>query len=224
MPSRPIDLLTAARALVEAFVSIDTPQQAHRFLRQLNDQFGDNQFPALLKLFCIVGESDDDIAKKLLARGFSAALERGDLMSSFLPAWGRSDISHSIPASSGSSARPPTRAQSRLDPVQYLCAWHSQRTSFTPLSAAVFRKSLESMLRVFLSDPACVANYRQKLTDDLTSLPEGALSALARQKLGRLVELLGTSTSATEIAHLVTETGSSQSRLADMARAQILKG
>jgi hypothetical protein len=183
MPPRPADLLAASRVLVESFVSIDTPQQAHRFLRQVNDQFGDSQFPALLKLFCIVGESDDDAAKRLLARGFNAALERGDLMSSFLPAWGRSDLSHSIPASSGSSARPTTRAQSRLDPIQYLCAWHSQRTSFTPLSAAVFRKSLESMLRVFLSDPPCVANYRQKLTDDLTSLPEGALSALPLPKL-----------------------------------------
>jgi hypothetical protein len=220
MNSRATDLLAAARLLIETFVSIQTPQQSHKFLRQLNDQFGDHQFPALLKLFCIVGESDDDLAKKMLARGLAAALERGDLVSSSLPTWGRSDISHP----SLTQSRSPARSQTRLDPLQYLVAWHSQRTSFAPLSSAVFQKSVKAMLQVFMADPACVSIYRQKLADDLISLPEGALSSLARQKLTRLVELMPTSTSCSEIARQVTEAGSSQSRIADLARAQILKG
>jgi hypothetical protein len=224
MSSRSANLLTAARLLVAAFVSIETPQQSHKFLRQLNDQFEDNQFPALLKLFCIVGESDDLHAKQMLARGLAAALERGDLVSSSLPSWGRSDISHPGSHLGLNQPRPPARSQSRLDPLQYLFAWHSQRTSLTPLSSSVFRKSVEAMLQVFTADPACVAIYRQKLTDDLISLPEGALSALARQKLTRLLELMATSASCAEIAKEVTDTGSSQSRLADLARAQILKG
>jgi hypothetical protein len=220
MNSRSVDLLAATRLLVESFVSISTTQDAHKFLQQLNKNFGDSQFPALLKLFCIVGESDDDEAKMLLARGLLAALERGDLMSSFLPTWGRSDLSHP----SLSATRTTARSPSRLDPIQYLCAWHSQRTSFAPLSANVFRQSLEAMLRVFAADPTCVAIYRQKLADDLTSLPEGALSALARQKLQRLVELLDMKTSCAEIARAVADAGSSQARLADLARAQIIKG
>jgi hypothetical protein len=227
MNSRPADLLAAARLLVEAFVSIKTSQQSHKFLRQLNEHFDDCQFPALLKLFCIVGESDDIVAKKLLARGLAAALERGDMMSSFLPAWGRSDFSSApliqMQSAEKSAAHPSTRSQSRLDLLQYLCAWHCQRTSFTPISAAEFRKSLASLLEVFTADAACVAIYRQKLADDLATLPEGALSTLARQKLAKLLELLGTARSCADIAGEVAETGSSQARLADLARAQILK-
>jgi hypothetical protein len=219
--SKDADLLHAAREMIVAIHQAKSPNQRHRLLQQIASLLTDENFPALIKLFLIVGESDDAFAKQSLAEALADTLVRGDIPSAPLAAWGSASIGLSTQARGFS-------AGTRLDPLQYLCAWHTQTHDHSNeaanpgLSTASFARALEALLAVFADHPDTAKKYRDKLNADLHNSQDGALSVTARKLLKQIVEGWEQGLSPRAVVEHASGMRRSASNIADLARAQML--
>jgi hypothetical protein len=216
------DLLQAARELIVAIHRAGTPQLRHRLLQQIASLLSDENFPALIKLFLIVGESDDAFAKKSLAEALADTLLRGDIPSASLTTWGSAAVGLTVQARGFS-------AGSRLDPLQYLCAWYCQSTDRTAgaatsstLSAGTFSRAVEALLSVFVDHSEAAQRYREKIRIDLQNSQEGALTETTRKLLGQIVDDWQQGVAARMIAEKASGMRrSSATNMVDLARAQL---
>lgn len=218
--SRDADLLHAAREMIVAIHHAGSPHQRHRLLQQITSLLTDENFPALIKLFMIVGESDDAFAKKTLAEALADTLVRGDIPSAPLAAWGSASIGPAAQARGFS-------AGARLDPLQYLCAWFTQTVERTGeasnplLSTTSFSRALDALIAVFADQTHIAKKYRDKLRTDLHNSQDGALSATTRKLLKQIIDDWEQGLSNTAIAERASGVRRSASTLADLARAQM---
>jgi hypothetical protein len=219
--SRDADLLQAAREMIVAIHQATSPNQRHRLLQQITSLLTDENFPALIKLFVIVGESDDAFAKKSLAEALADTLVRGDVPSAPLAAWGSASIGLAAQARGFS-------AGARLDPLQYLCAWYTQTNEHLaeaanpPLSPNSFSRALEALIAVFADQPNIANKYRGKLNADLHNSQDGALSTTTQKILKLIIEDWEQGLSPRLIAERASGTRQGRSNIADLARAQML--
>ncbi len=209
----------AAQQLVGVLATVDGPQAAHRFLRQLADALGDEHFPALIKLFSIVGQSHDEAAKRSLAKGFLAALQRGDLPAGMIGGWGTaSGIDSAVtPLMRGVSAVPGFR----LEPIAYLCNWYSNASANGALSERSFVTTLADVLRVFESADDARQMYQKRIAADAATLPEGAISERTRKMLERVAQGLAYKEPADLLAKAVGALVKQKARTVDLAREQL---
>lgn len=213
------DLLKAARAFAAGLRDADGESEVHRFLRHLNSELGDEHFPALIKLVCIIGQSSDVRAKQVLSHGLATTLKRGDMPSGSVSAWGSAGLAERPSSSVAGDGRP----RHRLDPIEYLCAWYAQTTHHSLLSKDVFRQSVHDVVSVFDHSPDEARLYREKLAADISALPEGALNRRARDSIKRILHSWEAGESAAAIAQAALQEDTSSSRVADLARQQLLK-
>jgi hypothetical protein len=219
--SRDADLLQAAREMIVAIHQAASPNQRHRLLQQIASLLTDENFPALIKLFVIVGESDDAFAKKSLAEALADTLMRGDIPSAPLAAWGSTSLGLAVQARGFS-------AGTRLDPLQYLCAWYTQSASHTTqvanpaLSPGSFSRALEALIAVFAGHAEVAQRYRDKLNADLHNSQDGALSATTQKLLKQITEDWQEAMSPRLIAERASGMRRSSNNIADLARAQML--
>ena len=219
--SRDADLLHAAREMIVAIHQSGSPHQRHRLLQQITSLLTDENFPALIKLFVIVGESDDAFAKKSLAQALADTLVRGDIPSAPLAAWGSASVGLATQARGFS-------AGARLDPLQYLCAWFTQTIERTGeaanplLSTGSFSRALEALIAVFADQADIAKKYRDKLRTDLHNSQEGALSATTQKMLAQIVEDWEQGLPHSVIAERASGMRRGASSLVDLARAQML--
>ena len=219
--SRDADLLQAAREMTVALHHAASPNQRHRLLQQIASLLTDENFPALIKLFVIVGESDDVFAKKSLAEALADTLIRGDIPSAPLAAWGSTSLGLSAQARGFSVG-------ARLDPLQYLCAWYTQsnahgaETTNPALSASSFSRALEALVAVFTGHADVAQRYRDKLNADLHNSQDGALSTTTQKLLRQIAEDWQQGMTPRQIAERASGMRRNTSNIADIARAQML--
>ncbi len=219
--NRNADLLHAARELIVAIHKADSPQQRHRLLQQVASLLSDENFPALIKLFVIVGESDDIFAKKSLAHALADTLVRGDIPSAPLAAWGSASLGKAALARGFS-------AGARLDPLEYLCAWYSQSTGnishddHPTLSPESFSRALEALIAVFAGQADFAQRYRDKLSADLENSQDGAMNAATQKLLKQIADDWQQGASPRSIAERASGSRRAASNIADLARAQLL--
>ena len=219
--NRNADLLHAARELIVAIHKADSPQQRHRLLQQVTSLLSDKNFPALIKLFVIVGESDDTFAKKSLANALADTLIRGDIPSAPLAAWGSVSLGKAALARGFS-------AGARLDPLEYLCAWYSQRAENNShddsptLSPESFARALEALIEVFTGQPDFAQRYRDKLSADLENSHDGAMNAATHKLLKQITDDWQKGVSPRSIAERASGAKRASGNIADLARAQLL--
>jgi hypothetical protein len=209
------DLLQAAREMIVAIHRAGSAQQRHKLLQQMTSLLSDENFPALIKLFVIVGESDDVLAKNSLADALADTLVRGDIPSAPLTAWG------SVSLEIGGQTRG-FSAGARLDPLQYLCAWRSQPSQQSSLSAGSFSRAIESMIAVFATRPEAADRYRNKIRADLLNSQDGAINSATRSLLTQIIDDWERGLAPKEIAARALGAQRAPANIADMARAQML--
>lgn len=209
------DLLQAAREMIVAIHHAGSAQQRHKLLQQMTSLLSDENFPALIKLFVIVGGSDDTFAKNSLADALADTLVRGDIPSAPLTAWG------SVSLEIGGQSRG-FSAGARLDPLQYLCAWKSQPSQQSSLSSGSFSRAIEAMIAVFAERPEAAERYRAKIRADLLSSQDGAINTATRSLLNQVVDDWQAGMAPKDIATRALGTKRTTSNIADMARAQML--
>lgn len=176
-------------------------------LKHLNGRFGDNGYPAFLKLMLIVAESTNAEAQRRLAAAIALGLRRGDTPSGVLTSWG---------ATRFWSTREPLRAgmlpgnllgmapRRMLDPLEYLTVWFSQRTHRPYLSETAYRECLERLIGLFNCSGAARQWYPLKIEADVAGI-EGAFTRQTRARLTLLAEAWKDGQSPGAIAALAAE-------------------
>jgi hypothetical protein len=148
-------------------------------------------------------------------------LMRGDIPSAPLAAWGSTSLGLAVQARGFS-------AGTRLDPLQYLCAWYTQSASHTTqvanpaLSPSSFSRALEALIAVFAGHAEVAQRYRDKLNADLHNSQDGALSATTQKLLKQITEDWQEAMSPRLIAERASGMRRSSNNIADLARAQML--
>ena len=198
------DLLGSAQALLDALSHQSSADLRSAVLNRVARQLGDEWYPAFIKLACVIGESDDDAAKRVLADALAYAMKKGDLPSGSLTSWGVSGNWISAPAGVPRSffRSAPRRS---LGPIEYLSSWHSQSTNRAPLSDDVYRTSLASLLELFNASPAAARVYQTKLQADAVNELEGTFTSITRARLSTISSLWSEGVSPAEIAWRVVQ-------------------
>lgn len=190
-------LLDSARRLAAALAVLDARGQAAALLARVAADMGPGCFPLFIKLFCIVGESRDQAAKRQLARAMGDLLRAGATPAGPLNGWGEADAPDFTRGLFGAMGR------RKLDPVAYLCAWYSQTTDRPQLDAATFERALTQCLAVIAADPQACALYRDKLLNDAATLPDGSVNEATRSRLRALALAWGVGLAPARVATLV---------------------
>jgi len=198
------DLLGSAQTLLDALNCQSSADLRAAVLNRVAKQLGDEWYPAFIKIACVIGESDDESAKRLLADSLAHAMKKGDLPSGSLTSWGVSGdwipTPAGVPRSFFRSA--PRRS---LGPIEYLSSWHSQSTNRAPLSDDVYRTSLTGLLRLFNASPAAARVYQIKLQADSVNELEGTFTAITRARLSTISSLWSEGVQPAEIAWRVVQ-------------------
>jgi hypothetical protein len=119
-------------------------------------------------------------------------------------------------------------AGTRLDPLQYLCAWYTQSAAHAAeavnpaLSPSSFSRALEALIAVFADHNEIAQRYRDKLNADLHNSQDGALSATTQKLLRQITEDWQQAMSPRLIAERASGMRRGTSNIADLARAQML--
>ena len=191
-------LLDSARRLAAALAVLDARGQAAPLLARVATDMGPGCFPLFIKLFCIIGESHDQAAKRQLARAMGDLLRAGATPAGPLNGWGETaDAPGFTRGLFGAMGR------RKLDPVAYLCAWYSQTTDRPLLDAATFEHALTQCLEVMAADPQACALYRDKLLNDAATLPDGSVNEATRSRLRALALAWGVGLAPARVAMLL---------------------
>lgn len=200
------DWLGSARALIAALVRNPDADIRAAILNRVARRLGDEWYPVFIKIACVVGESDDEDAQKLLADALAHAMKKGDLPSGSLTSWGGSGALNTAPAGvPGSFFRASPRRN--LGPIEYLSCWHSQSTNRSPLTDDLYRVSLTSLLRLFNASSAAARAYCVKLQADSVNELEGTFTAVTRHRLAAVADLWSQGLPPAEIAWRVVQLG-----------------
>lgn len=182
-------LRAGADRLVAALAAHDDPEYRLTVLKRLVRHLGEARYPLFLRLLGVVGESDDDQAKRLLAGTFGTALRRMDLPGGALSSWGATSLPGSVTplaASAYSGQFFGATPRRLLGPVEYLAVWHLQRTQRTTLGEATFVTALARLIGLLNHSDDARLLYPQKLSADARNELEGAYTRNTRERLAAI--------------------------------------
>jgi hypothetical protein len=171
------DWAMAAQALIDACAAFaadkrsDGPQVLERFA----DALGDQLYPALLGVLCVVSERASAGAKSVVVNALMEALCSGRMPCGRWSAWG------TIRRFNGAGT---TRS---LGPVEYLCTAYVESGSQGTLPEVDFDQALQTVLRLFSETPEIRNLYCERLLalgED--PLDEGAIRVRTINSLHRL--------------------------------------
>jgi hypothetical protein len=178
----------SARAFLALLTRYPHADDRIAILNQFARDVSDERYPEFIKVLKVIGASDDEAAKRLTAETLAEAMRRGDPPSGSLTAWG---ISMEWAAAQTQLASPFFQSAPRryFDPIEYLCAWHSQSTNrVPPLSDEAFRETLMALIRLFNTAPAAARTYQTKLSADVVNRPAGTFFEATRARITAIVE------------------------------------
>ncbi|WP_202841397.1 hypothetical protein [Luteimonas saliphila] len=190
-PSTPTaeQLRDAAGRLVSALAAHDDPEYRLAVLKRLSRRLGEDHYPMFLRLLGVVAESDDHVAKRLLADTVATALRRADLPGGALSSWGATRLPDDVtglPVGALSGHFFGASPRRMLGPVEYLLVWHLQRTQRTSLGVDTFRRQLALLVDLLNHSDEARALYPQKLAADALNELEGAYTRATRERLAAI--------------------------------------
>ncbi|WP_020410915.1 hypothetical protein [Hahella ganghwensis] len=186
--------LAMAGRLQQAMSSIVDLDVRLAVLNQLSEQLGNHGYPGFIKLLMIISRSTDFPAKKALAETLAAAVQRADMPSGVLNAWGSSQIVNHSNISSPISASRLLRSywgeapQRGLGPIEYLTVWFGQKTQRPYLSDQAYVKALTGLISLVNCSDYARQLYAGKILSDVESMTEGAYTRQTKLRLSRLGE------------------------------------
>lgn len=143
-------------------------------------------FAVFIKLLLIISASGTPEQQRQLARIFSLGLRRGDLPSGLVSLWGGSSLwPVGVPVQAGHfqiNQRSST-PQRQLAPVEYLTAWHFQRTQQPQLDGELYATSLARLIELLNQDEECRTMYPRHLRQAAEDPAEGLFSRATRERL-----------------------------------------
>jgi len=167
----------AAQAMVDGCASLPSLEKRVQLLEKLCTDLGDNLYPAFLQILCLIAKNGDGEAHYLITDTLVHALTTGRLPSGKLSAWGTRSLSTT-------SAFGQNRS---LGPIEYLCAWYSQPSGRSPLSANAFQQSMHHLLNLVSANEAAKQMYCTKLSADIQDPVGGTLSSQTRAAMEQLI-------------------------------------
>lgn len=170
------DWRSAAQLLIDGCAHLPDADSRVELLERLCAALGDDLYPALLSVLCMVGEQGTDEARAAVGCALVDGLRSGRVPSGGRPAWG------------ASGARAGTQALRRLGPIEYLCAWYAQPTDTAAPSATSFDRALRSLLGLVASHDEARALYCQRLKAVAEDPLGGTLARATRDALARLAD------------------------------------
>ena len=175
-PAHP-DWEAAATVLMETCVALDSVEERLQVMDRICLVFGDLLYPTFLQLLCLVGRRGDEACRAAIAQALLHAMSTGRMPGGRLTAWGmrRAGTLHAT-----SACRATTRP---LGPVEYLCAWHLQKSGPTVLSRPAFATALSAVLELLNADGGARSLYCEMLRQDIEDPIVGSLARGTRQLL-----------------------------------------
>jgi hypothetical protein len=173
------DWFSAAQTLVDGCASLEHEDDRVRFFQSLCTELGDDLYPALLKILCVIGDHADEPARLAVASSLVSALMTGRLPAGRLGAWG---TSHSALVKSGYGG------SKSLGPVEYLCVWYAQASGREPIAAPAFDKAACSLLTLVSTSPQARSLYSAKLLADAQDPMDGVLSRPTRLAIEQMAQ------------------------------------
>jgi len=176
-----------------------------QLLEHLGMRLGDDCYPALLQLLCLIDKHADSPARSMMGETMAHGLSTGRLPSGKLNAWGASHLISDNPFLSPRS----------IGPVECLCAWHTQEAFDLPLETTEFVEALASLLDLFTGNNVARNLYRQALG----SITEGQHSDVLSRETCRGLQALASAweedSDTRELAQLYLENAVSNHFLLD---------
>ncbi len=180
---RPIDLLASAARLAQVMVGVEEPLRLP-LLKRVARQQHEVGFPTFIKLLLIIEESDNTAAKIAIADTFAQALRCMDVPAGNLTAWGGSTLwQHGLQDTIFRVNTLTSTPSRRLDPIQYLVVWFSQKTQRPYLTDATFQYALSGLIRLINCNQSARELYPRKILSDLATASEGAYTRTTRNRL-----------------------------------------
>ena len=183
--------LTKASHLARVLKEVDSADVRLAVLKRLGDRMNEPGYPGLLKLMMILAESEDWTARQRLAETIGTALQRLDLPTGELTAWGSGTGWHDLTIQPGqwldvqalSASAAPVR---RFGPIEYLVVWYCQKTQRPYLSDEAYLKAVSQLIDLFNQSYISRQLYPAKILVDLEHGQEGNYSRRSRASLTRL--------------------------------------
>ena len=186
-------LIMAAR-LQQSMLSVSDLNVRLAILNQLSEQLGSHGYPGFLKLLMLLSHNGDPKAKAIIAETLATAVQRSDLPSGNLNAWGGSrmirDQDLTTPISASHLLRSFWGQSPRRDlgPIEYLTVWFGQRTQRPYLTDEAYASALCDLLSLFNCSDMARQAYAQKILSDVQSPSEGTFTRLTKQRLYTLAQ------------------------------------
>ena len=169
--------------LVHALRSATSIDVRIAVLKRVAKQYGDVGYPGFLKLLITIAESENENANRLIADTLFHCLQREDVPSGVLSAWG-CQASHMDVFTPGTFSRPPNR---NLGPVEYLLVWSLQRTQRRKLNLTACAYALYHLLVLVNHNTQSAQLYIARLNQLLSSDIDGTFTANTKHHLGKIV-------------------------------------
>lgn len=192
----------AGQRLVSALAVQPDEASRIRLLERVLAEFGDQLYPAYIRLLCAIDAFGDTAARAVVADTFAQALSTGRLPTGRMPAWGAAGWSQAPAAAHPGAAaapRPAPRTRS-LGPIEFLCAWLMQPGGHGVLTRNEFAYALERLLHLFDASASAARLYRARLSDESANSLEGAFSRQTRLLLDAIAQRWGEGLPAVRIA------------------------
>lgn len=172
------DWVAAGAALVQGLAGLDRREDRLELVNRCCLDFGDNLYPAFLKLLCAIGRFGEPAARALVADTLAEAIATARLPSGRMAAWGGLG-----PAVGHPGAPPPGRAVRSFGPVEYLCTWHMEGRGEMPLDEETFATACRLLATLIGASPQATEFYSDKLQQDASDPLDGTYSRSTRQLL-----------------------------------------
>jgi hypothetical protein len=173
------DWFSAAQTLVDGCVSLAHEEDRVSFFQSICTELGDELYPALLKILCVIGDHGDEPARMAIASCLVTALMTGRLPAGRLGAWG---TNHTTLVKSGYGG------SKSLGPVEYLCVWYAQASGRVPIAAPAFDRAARSLLTLVSTSEQARSLYSAKLLADAQDPMDGVLSRPTRLAIEQLAQ------------------------------------
>ncbi len=184
--------LAMAARLQQSMLAVGDLEVRLAILNQLSEQLGHHGYPGFLKLLMLLSHNGVREGKTIIAETLATAIQRSDLPSGILNAWGGSrmigdqDINTPISASHLLRSFWGEAPRRGLGPIEYLTVWFGQRTQRPYLTDDAYAAALTDLLALFNCSDTARQAYAQKILSDVQSPSEGAFTRLTKQRLNLL--------------------------------------
>lgn len=191
--ANPDAVLNAARRLAVSLGFSDDEEFRLVLLKRVARQLGEHGdgYPMFLKLLLVIAESADARAKSALAATLATALRRTDLPSGPLTSWGASSLwTAGTPVRAGTLISRLSEAAPRrqFGPIEYLTAWHCQRTHRTRLGEAAYADGIGKLVALVNHSDEARRLYPRKLEADTQNELEGIYTRATRERLASIAQ------------------------------------